>query len=106
MSGPTKTIGGRHIGWHADPYGRYRMRWWDGNHWTERVLGEAGHGIDPPGINAAPRAPSAATKGPAAPIEGALQPIKAPAIADKIAVLFGFVVFLALISVLVVALAT
>jgi hypothetical protein len=24
-------------GWHADPYGTHRYRWWDGNRWTEQI---------------------------------------------------------------------
>lgn len=24
-------------GWHPDPYGRGRLRWWDGERWTDQV---------------------------------------------------------------------
>lgn len=44
MNGPTAQGG---TGWHPDPYGRHRQRWWDGTRWTEHVFDDAA-GIDPP----------------------------------------------------------
>lgn len=29
-------------GWHADPWGRYRMRYWDGRSWTDHVADHGG----------------------------------------------------------------
>lgn len=92
----------RHVGWHADPFGRHAQRWWDGEDWTERVQSSRGQGIDPPGIVHAPV--GVIDSSPAPPISDALQPIQRPRIMDKIAVLIGFVVFLGLIALLVVAL--
>lgn len=38
-------------GWHPDPSGRHRLRWWDGARWTENVSDGARNGIDPvPGL--------------------------------------------------------
>ena len=92
----------RQVGWHADPFARHERRWWDGTKWTEKVRTSRGHGIDPPGID---RAPVAVTESiPAEPIEDALLPIKRRPIADKIALAFGCLVFLALVAVFVVAL--
>jgi hypothetical protein len=47
-------------GWHADPFGRHRQRWWDGTRWTERVRSGDVVGIDPPGIDPTPAAPGVA----------------------------------------------
>lgn len=91
-------------GWHADPFGRHEQRWWDGSTWTEKVRSTKFSGIDPPGIDVAPIA--IATSEPAAPIEDALLPIPRPRIADHLALLFGWLVFLALIAVFVVAVTT
>lgn len=89
-------------GWHADPYGRHAQRWWNGKAWSEKVRTNTFRGIDPPGIV---RAPVTVTEeAPAAPIEDALLPLRRPRIADKLAVLLGCVVFLALVAVFVVAL--
>lgn len=92
----------RQIGWHADPFGRFDQRWWDGTSWTEKIRAGRSGGIDPPGIEVAPVAISEPE--PARPIEDALLPIPRPKIADKLALLFGWVVFLALVAVFVVAL--
>jgi len=93
----------RQVGWHADPFGRNPYRWWDGTAWTEKIRTDNGdHGIDPPGIEIAPIAVTESI--PANPIEDALLPIKRGPIADKIALVLGCVVFLALIAVFVVAL--
>lgn len=93
----------RQVGWHADPFGRHSHRWWDGTGWTEKVrTATGGHGIDRPGIDVAPVAVTESI--PAEPIEDALLPIKRRPIADKLALLLGCVVFLALIAVFVVAL--
>lgn len=97
-----RTIDQRHIGWHADPFGRHAQRWWDGNDWTERVQSRRGQGIDPPGIVPAPV--SVIDSSPAAPISDALQPLQRARALDKIAVLVGFLVFLSLVAILVVAL--
>ncbi len=35
------------MGWHPDPYGRHRQRWWDGARWTEHVFDDVA-GTDPP----------------------------------------------------------
>lgn len=94
----------RQIGWHADPFGRFEQRWWDGIGWTEKTRSSDVSAIDPPGINVAPTAISTAAPEPARPIEDALLPIARPKIADKLALLLGFVVFLGLVAVLVVAL--
>lgn len=93
------------VGWHADPFGRYAHRWWDGTAWNERVRSATGQaGIDPPGIDVAPVAVTESI--PANPIEDALMPIKGRPIAATLAVLLGCLVFLALIAVFVVALTT
>lgn len=34
-------------GWHTDPTGRHRHRWWDGARWTDRVVDGNTQGIDP-----------------------------------------------------------
>jgi hypothetical protein len=49
VNGPTAQGG---TGWHPDPYGRHRQRWWDGTRWTEHVFDDVA-GTDPP-----PGAPS------------------------------------------------
>jgi hypothetical protein len=46
-------------GWHTDPFGRHRQRWWDGTRWTERVRSGDVAGIDPPGVDPMPAAPGA-----------------------------------------------
>jgi len=93
----------RLIGWHVDPFGRHPQRWWDGWSWTEKIrTDQGGQGIDPPGIDVAPVAVTESV--PAEPIEDALLPIPRRPIADKIAVILGCLVFLALIAVFVVAL--
>lgn len=94
----------RHIGWHADPFGRFQQRWWDGTTWTEKTRSADGAAIDPPGIDVAPAHITEST--PARPIDDALLPIARRRIADKLALLAGCLVFLALIAVLVVALTT
>jgi len=92
----------RQVGWHADPFGRHSHRWWDGIGWSERVRTTSGQGIDPPGIDRAPISVNESI--PADPIEDALLPIRRGPIADKIALVIGCIVFLALIAVFVVAL--
>ena len=100
---PLLRTDGRQVGWHADPFGRHAHRWWDGFAWTEKVRTETGgHGIDPPGIDVAPVAVTRSE--PASPIEDAVLPLSKRPIADKIALLIGCIVFLALIAVFVVAL--
>ena len=96
-------VGDLQVGWHADPYGRHAYRWWDGTGWSERVRTDGGdHGIDPTGIDVAPVAVTESV--PASPIEDAVLPLSKRPIADKIALLLGCLVFLALIAVFVVAL--
>ena len=34
--------------WYADPSGRYELRYWDGNEWTEHVARGGQQFIDPP----------------------------------------------------------
>jgi len=94
----------RSIGWHADPFGRFQQRWWDGNTWTEKTRSADVAAIDPPGIDVAPAHITETT--PARPIDDALLPISRRRIADKLALLAGCLVFLGLIAVLVVALTT
>ena len=94
----------RQVGWHADPFGRHDRRWWNGTSWSEKIRSDEARGIDPPGIDIAPVAITESI--PAEPIEDALLPIKRPKIADKIALAFGCIVFLALVAVFVVALTT
>lgn len=94
----------RHIGWHADPFGRFQHRWWDGTAWTEKTRSANVAAIDPPGIDVAPA--HITESAPARPIDDALLPIPRRRIADKLALLAGCVVFLALVAVLVVALTT
>lgn len=36
-------------GWNHDPYGRYQQRYWDGQHWTDRVMTGGAELIDPLG---------------------------------------------------------
>lgn len=45
-------------GWYRDPFGRHGERRWDGAAWTERVRDGDLAGIDPPGIDVAPRGAS------------------------------------------------
>ena len=33
--------------WHPDPTGRYELRWWDGQRWTEAVLRGGVNSADP-----------------------------------------------------------
>lgn len=35
-------------GWHADPFGRFERRYWDGTQWTAHVVTGGSQGIDPP----------------------------------------------------------
>lgn len=91
----------RLVGWHADPFGRFEQRWWDGTKWTEKTRSAEVSAIDRPGIRVAPQHITEAE--PARPIEDALLPIAKPRIADKLALLLGCLVFLALVAVLVVA---
>ena len=35
-------------GWYADPSGRYELRYWDGNQWTEHVSRAGQQYTDPP----------------------------------------------------------
>jgi hypothetical protein len=35
-------------GWYADPAGRYELRYWDGNSWTEHVSRQGQQYTDPP----------------------------------------------------------
>jgi len=46
-------------GWHTDPFGRHRQRWWDGTRWTERVRSGEVADIDPPGVDPMPAGPGA-----------------------------------------------
>jgi hypothetical protein len=34
--------------WYADPSGRYELRYWDGNEWTEHVARGGQQFVDPP----------------------------------------------------------
>lgn len=34
--------------WYADPSGRYELRYWDGNEWTEHVARAGQQFVDPP----------------------------------------------------------
>jgi len=34
-------------GWHADPSGRWQVRWWDGTSWTDQVATAGRQGRDP-----------------------------------------------------------
>jgi DNA-binding XRE family transcriptional regulator len=36
------------VGWHADPWGRHEVRYFDGNAWTEHVSDAGQVGTDPP----------------------------------------------------------
>lgn len=93
---------GRQVGWHADPFGRFQQRWWDGTGWSEKTRSADVAAIDPPGIDVAPA--HITDSAPARPIDDALLPIPRRRIADKLALLAGCLVFLALVAVLVVAL--
>jgi len=42
---PTPTVPS---GWYADPSGRFELRYWDGNAWTEHVSRAGQQFIDPP----------------------------------------------------------
>ena len=92
----------RQVGWHADPFGRFQQRWWDGTGWSEKTRSADVAAIDPPGIDVAPA--HITDSAPARPIDDALLPIQRRRIADKLALLAGCLVFLGLVAVLVVAL--
>ena len=94
----------RPIGWYVDPYGRFEQRWWDGAAWTEKTRSSDVSAIDAPGIDVAPA--HITESSPARPIEDAVLPLPTRRLADKLALLAGCLVFLALIAVLVVALTT
>lgn len=44
----TQTVGAAPAGWYADPAGRYELRYWDGNQWTEHVSRAGQQYTDPP----------------------------------------------------------
>lgn len=92
----------RPAGWFADPFARHESRWWNGLAWTERARSNGIDAIDPPGINSAPAA--APMSQPAAPIGSEILPLKRSGFADRIALAFGCLVFLALVAVLVASL--
>lgn len=92
----------RQVGWHGDPFGRFEQRWWDGVGWSEKTRSHDVSAIDPPGIDVAPV--TIHESSPARPIDDAVLPIPRPRIADTLALVVGFLVFLGLIAVLVVAL--
>lgn len=35
--------------WRSDPYGRFQLRWWDGERWTEHVATGGRQQVDPLG---------------------------------------------------------
>ncbi len=41
------TRGGPTPGWHADPYRRYQLRYWDGERWSEHVSTNGVAAVDP-----------------------------------------------------------
>jgi hypothetical protein len=53
---------GAAAGWHADPFGRFDHRYWDGERWTEHVSTAGQQSVDPPiaGPPPPPGAPSPA----------------------------------------------
>jgi len=82
--------------WHADPFGRYTKRWWDGDRWSEKVKAANGQpGLDPPGID--PHPVGAPLAEPASPIHDAHLPIKPPPVSGQLTFALGLVVFGALI---------
>jgi hypothetical protein len=85
-------------GWHADPFGRHRQRWWDGTRWTERVRSGDVTGIDPPGIDPTPVAPRVADAvdplRPTPPVE--LRSLKVPQ-----GLLLGLVLLVAIVALVV-----
>ena len=97
--GPPPTSDQR--GWHTDPFGRHRHRWWDGTRWTERVRSGDVMGIDPPGIDPTPVAPGVADRvdplDPTPPVE--LRSLKVPQ-----GLLLGLVLLVAIVALVVVGL--
>ena len=47
-SATTATASAAPAGWYADPSGRYELRYWDGNQWTEHVSRGGQQYTDPP----------------------------------------------------------
>ncbi|MFN3218798.1 MAG: DUF2510 domain-containing protein [Acidimicrobiales bacterium] len=88
-------------GWHADPFGRHRQRWWDGTRWTERVRSGDVMGIDPPGIDPTPAAPGVADPvgplDPKPPVE--LRSLKVPQ-----GLLLGMVLLILIVTLVIVGL--
>jgi predicted enzyme related to lactoylglutathione lyase len=61
-------------GWHADPFGRYELRYYDGAQWTEHVSTQGNQYVDQP-VYAADPEPAAAAPAAAQPV--AEQPVAA-----------------------------
>jgi hypothetical protein len=88
-------------GWHGDPFGRHRQRWWDGSRWTERVRSGDVVGIDPPGIDPTPVTPGTADRvdplAPTPPVE--LRSLRVPQ-----GLLLGIVLLVAIVVLVLVGL--
>jgi len=87
-------------GWHADPFGRFERRWWNGQRWSEKVADGKDKGLDPPGINTSPSSFEVQGPTPAEPITDATLPITPPSPWGQITMALGAVVMISLILLL------
>jgi len=87
-------------GWHADPFGRFERRWWDGRRWSEKVADGRAKGLDPPGIDTTPASFEVQEPTPAAPITDATLPIAVPSPWGQITMALGAVVMVSLVVLL------
>lgn len=90
--------------WQADPFGRHEQRWWDGDHWTEKVRSTGTTGIDPPGIVARPE--HARDHVPAPPIVDASNPVDYRSLALPLMLLLSLLVLITIVVIVIVGIAT
>lgn len=85
--------------WQADPFGRHEQRYWNGQHWTEKVMSNGIAGIDPPGI--VPKPEHARSHIPARPIVDSASPISYRSKNLSLLIVVGVMMLAALIVLLV-----
>lgn len=88
-------------GWHADPFGRFERRWWDGDRWSEKVSTGRAKALDPPGVNTMPTQFGTDEPAPADPITDATLPIRAPSPWGQLTYALGLLVFAGLLILVV-----